>query len=549
MEQVDSTTSLDEGAIRDAMGEAEEAKPKPESARRAGRPSQADALVKLARSDVKLFHDGDTAYGILKLGRHSEVRPLLSKALRDWLFKAYFEQEKKAPSSEAVRAAINTLAGFARFGPKGQPAEEHKVFVRLAESAGKIYLDLADEHWRTVEVDADGWRLIDDPAAYGVYFRRPRGMLPLPAPERGRTIHDLRKFVNIADHRDFVLLVAWLIAAYRPRGPYPILVLNGEQGSAKTGTSRCLRSLVDPNLSSVRAEPKDVGDLMIAAVNGWVVALDNLSHLPPWLSDALCRLSTGGGLSKRELYSDMDEVLLDAMRPAIINGIEDLATRGDLLDRASVHTLPTIPDDKRRPEDEMDAEFEKMRPGLLGALLDAVSCALQNVGNVRLDGYPRMADFAKWVVAAEPALPWASGEFLAAYQTNRDSANVVSLEASIVYSPLEAIGLPFEGTASELLGQLQDRLRDPKKPPKGWPANARSLSNALRRLAPNLRREGIEVTFADKARPRKIMVARSVKAGNFASGASDSSGKEGRENDSDGADASDANCPDDGDRF
>ena len=531
------------------MGEAAEVTLRSQGARRPERTSQADILVELARSNVKLFHNGDTAYGILKLGRHHEVRPLLSKAFRDWLFKVYFEQKKKAPSSEAVRAAINTLAGFARFGPKGQPAEEHKVFVRLAESGGKIYLDLADEHWRTVEVDADGWRLIDDPAAHGVHFIRPRGMLPLPSPERGRSIDDLRKFVNVAEHRDFVLLVAWLIAAFRPRGPYPILVLNGEQGSAKTGTSRCLRSLVDPNLSSVRAEPKDAGDLMIAAVNGWVVALDNLSHLPPWLSDALCRLSTGGGLSKRELYSDMDEVLLDAMRPAIINGIEELATRGDLLDRASVHTLPTIPDDKRRPEDEMGAEFERMRPGLLGALLDAVSCALQNVGNVRLNGYPRMADFAKWVVAAEPALPWASGEFLAAYQTNRNSANVVSLEASIIYSPLEAIGLPFEGTASALLGKLQDKLSDPNKPPKGWPANARSLSNALRRLAPNLRREGIEVTFADKARPRKITVARSVKAANFASLASASLGKEGPENDSDGADVSDANCRDDGDRF
>jgi putative DNA primase/helicase len=236
----------------------------------------------------------------------------------------------------------------------------------------------------------------------------------------------------------------------------------------------------------------------------------------------------------------MDEVLLDAMRPAIINGIEELATRGDLLDRASVHTLPTIPDDKRCPEDEIEAEFEKIRPGLLGALLTAVSRALRDVGSVRLPCYPRMADFAKWVSAAEPALPWQAGEFLNEYLANRDSANVVSLEASPIYGPLVAIDLPFEGTASELLARLLCQLPDAKKQPKGWPANARSLSNALRRIAPNLRRDGIEVTFHKKERPRKITIERSAKTGIFAS---DATGEKPRAQGSDASVASDANSP------
>ena len=435
--------ALDELVGNDATGATE------------GRESQADILIKLARARAELFHDGDTAYAILKVESHDEVWPLQSKYFRDWLFKIYFEQEGKAPNAEAVRAAINTLAGFARFGSNDRPAPEHKASVRIAESGGKIYLDLADDHWRVVEIDADDWRLIDDPAGRGVYFRRPRGMLPLPAPESAGSIRDLRRFVNVGADRDFVLLVAWLIAAYRPRGPYPILPLHGEHGSAKSTMARYLRALIDPNASPARGEPKEVGDLMIAAVNGWIISLENLSYLPPWLSDALCRLSTGGGLSKRELYTNGDEVLLDAKRPAIINGIEELATRGDLLDRAIVLTLPILPDNTRRPEDEIDAEFEKMRPGLLGALLTAVSCALRNVASVKLAAYPRMADFAKWVTAAEPALPWAAGEFLAAYRANRDCANVVSLEASAIYAPLLGLDLPFEGAATELLSQLQ----------------------------------------------------------------------------------------------
>src|SRR5208282_6654955 len=137
-----------------------------------GRESQADILIKLARDRAKLFHDGDTAHAILKVESHHEVWPLQSKSFRDWLFKIYFEEKGKAPNAEAVRAAINTLAGFARFGSNDHPAPEHKASVRLAEAGGKIYLDLADEHWRAVEIDADGWQLIDDPAAHGIYFRR-----------------------------------------------------------------------------------------------------------------------------------------------------------------------------------------------------------------------------------------------------------------------------------------------------------------------------------------------------------------------------------------
>src|SRR5256886_5689169 len=122
-------------------------------------------------------------------------------------------------------------------------------------------------------------------------------MLALPVPLPGGALDDLRPFLNVADDGDYRLLVTWLLAALRPRGPYPVLVLHGEQGSAKSTTARVLRMLIDPNGAPLRAEPHDDRDLMIAATNGWIVALDNLSHLPPWLSDALCRLATGGAFA------------------------------------------------------------------------------------------------------------------------------------------------------------------------------------------------------------------------------------------------------------
>ena len=96
---------------------------------------------------------------------------------------------------------------------------------------------------------------------------------------------------------------------------------------------------------------------MIAATNGWVVALDNLSKMPAWLSDALCRLATGGGLSSRALYTDAEETIFAAQRPVMINGIEELAIRGDLVDRAIVISAPPIAEQDRKPQMDFYREF------------------------------------------------------------------------------------------------------------------------------------------------------------------------------------------------
>src|SRR5690606_33360793 len=236
-----------------------------------------------------------------------------------------------------------------------------------------------------------------------VRFRRPRGLLPLPAPRRGTSIDKLRPFVNVASDNDWRLLVAWLVMALRPTGPYPILVLQGEQGSAKSTTLRVLRSLVDPSLASLRTSPRSEQDLAIAASNGWVIGLDNLSGVPPWLSDALCRVATGGGFATRQLYTDDEEALFDYQRPVAINGIDDLATRHDLADRAIILTLPPISDEERRTEADFWREWEEVRPGVLGALLDGVAVAMGRVNEIHLLSKPRMADFAVWATAAEVA--------------------------------------------------------------------------------------------------------------------------------------------------
>lgn len=467
-------------------------------------PSQAVTLAGLA-SDAELFHTPDgEAYATLLVGGHNETWPLRSRRFKTWLSQRAFENTGMVPNTQALQDALSALEGRALFG-----GQEYAVFTRLAEHNGKVYLDLGDEAWQSVEIDGDGWRLVSD---LPVKFRRTKGMLPLPLPVRGGKVEELRRFVNAGSEETWRLMVGWLVATFFPKGPYPLLSLHGEQGSAKSTTNRVLRALVDPNKVALRAEPREERDLMVAAKNGHVLAFDNLSHVRPWLSDALCRLSTGGGFGTRALYTDDEEALFDAQRPVILNGIEELATRSDLLDRTISVDLPTIQPDRRRPEAAFWAAFEAARPRILGALLDVVSAALRNLPGVRLERLPRMADFALLVTAAEPALGWPGGAFMDAYDSNREEANSLALETSPVPTALLKLMAKQEqwvGTAGELLDRL-NRTRGVDTTQRGWPKKGHTLSGMLRRLAPNLRGAGLDVKTGQReaGTGRRLLVIR-----------------------------------------
>ena len=227
--------------------------------------------------------------------------------------------------------------------------------------------------------------------------------------------------------------------------------------------------------------------------------------------DALCRLSTGGGFATRELYTDQDEILFDAKRPVILNGIEEIVTRGDLLDRSLIVYLPTIMDGDRRQEREFWAAFGDAHPRMLGALLDAVVCALRRLDVVDLAKPPRMADFAVWVTAAEPALGWAEGSFAKAYAKNRGAGAELELEASPVAIALRAMMEalvkaagwdPWEGTATELLKALREHAGEEATRSRDWPKSPQALGGLLRRLAPNLRAVGIGITETRRGKGR-----------------------------------------------
>jgi len=221
-------------------------------------------------------------------------------------------------------------------------------------------------------------------------------------------------------------------------------------------------------------------------------------------------MATGGGLSTRELYSDSEEVIFSAMRPTLLNGIDDVAGRNDLIDRALVITLPPVPSEKRRTEKELKGAFEAARPSILGAMLDAVSEAIRNIQTVDLQSLPRMADFAEWVVAAEPSLPWEKGGYLSAYEGNRAEAVETALDSDAVSASILNFMTntdEWEGTSSELLPILSENTLDSTLHTRSWPKSARSLSSRLRRAATFLRGVGIEVEFSRESHSGRRLVA------------------------------------------
>ena len=452
-------------------------------------------------SEAALFHTPDgRCFADIEVNSHRETWAVRSNGCRRWLARRYYEETRNTAGAEVFQTALNLAEARAQYD-----SPEIDVHVRVAEFNGKLYIDLCDVEWQAIEVDASGWRILQRPP---VRFRRCPGMAALPMPVAGGAIDALRPFLNVGSDEDFVLVVSWLLMCMRARGPYPVLVLSGEQGSAKSTFSELLRGLVDPNTAPLRALPREERDLYVSASNSHLLAFDNVSDLQPLMSDSLCRLATGGSFAIRQLYTDGDEILFNATRPIILNGIEDVVTRPDLADRALFLKLEPIAEDQRKPDVELREHFRAEQPKILGALLDMLVEGLKRLPEVKLPTLPRMADFAMLATACETK-SWPKGTFWRAYAGNRESAVQDMIDAdptaAIVCSLVAESGEWF-GTASDLVGIVKTMSGGSSFGAKVWPASPSALSGKLRRVAPFLRKAGIEISFHRQGRGRTRLI-------------------------------------------
>ncbi|CRK83428.1 bifunctional DNA primase/polymerase [Neobacillus massiliamazoniensis] len=472
--------------------------------------TQAQLLIEIG-ADVEFFHTKEgEVFAHYKVNNHIETRSIKSSGFKLWLTKEFYQEFQRPPGSQALADALSVFEAKGVFD-----GEQYNIYTRVAEHGNAIYVDLCNENWEAVEITAEGWKVVSNPP---VIFHRSSNMVAMPVPARDGSLEELKPFINFRNEKEWKLIVAWLLAALRPGSPYPILTIQGEQGSAKSTNTKILSSLIDPSAIPLRTIPTNERDLAIAAKNSWVLAFDNLSGLSNGMSDAFCKLSTGGGLSTRKLYSDDEETIFNIMRPVILNGIDDIAKRQDLLDRSLVLFLPAIPPNERKDEKTFWVNFDEVKPRVLGALFDVVSGALRELPNIKLVTKPRMADFALWVTAAESALKWTKGSFMAVYDENRNEAIEQGLESDPVGVAVQAFmknRFFWEDTVEKTLTELTSFVGDEKtKYTNAWPTS-RKLKERLRRIAPALRAKGI--IFTDLGRKSTGSILKFEKKGETSS--------------------------------
>ena len=446
---------------------------------------QADTIYGLIKS-VQLFRTSNSQiYADIWINGHRESHPIQSRRFRRWAGKHFFDQVGSVPNLGALDTAIELLGSAVDL-------PEHKVSVRVAAGTdGCIYLDLANSNWEAVEIGPSGWRVVSNPP---VRFRRSDGMLPLPTPSRGGTLDELYGFLNVTDQHDRVLVVSWIATSFMTATPQPALVIIGPHGAAKSSLTKSLGELVDPNALRARLMPREDRDLFIAASNRHILCFDNTSALSDAMSDTTCQLITGGGFGARGLYTNGEEFQCDAMGTVIINCIDNVVTRPDLADRSIFLTVPKLPATQRRTEEEFWAAFKESHPRMLGTILDAVVTGLRRLPDVREASYPRMADFAKFAIAAETAY-WPEGSFRAAYNKNIDGVvddvidNDPVAESVVTLMSSRTI---WQGTADDCLTKLKEVSGNAKH--ENYPKNPRALSSRLKRTEPFLHHKGIEVS-------------------------------------------------------
>lgn len=436
----------------------------------------------LAELGVELFHD-ERKRGFISVPTEAGgtlTYAISSSATAGVLQQAYYGLTGRALTDAARNEVIALLEARARFAGACKA-----VFTRIGRLDSDVVIDLGGSDGRAVHITAAGYQVVHRSP---VHFVRTAGMLELPEPVPGGTLRDLQRLLALPE-KTYTLVLAFLINALRPGGPYLCMLIEGEQGSGKSFLSSALRRLIDPNQAEKVRLPENERDLMVMADALFLLVFDNSSGMSANVSDALCSLATGGGYVSRKLYTDGELYTMNATRPFIINGISDVATKSDLIERVIPIELTRMDDEARRTESEMNAEIEVLRPRLLGALYTAIACALKNERVTEVANTIRMADAARWLAAAEPATGLLKHSIISALLHCQTERIIERTNNDVVGAPLRDIlqSGPFEGTLSDLLLRIK-----PERPPRYFPDTPLKLSKHLDRIKTGLKLSGIQ---------------------------------------------------------
>lgn len=412
-----------------------------------------------------------------------------------------------------IKTVITSIDSLGTFRGK-----EVDIYLRIAEIDDKILVDLCNNKRQVLEISKDGFKVLDESP---VLFKQFPDMAELPIPKLDKPMDYLKlgDYLNIKNLEDLNMIVSYLLASFRPEIPKPILNLTGEAGTGKSMNTRLIRQLIDPAIKKDLLKKEiDDKELPVAANSQYLLAFDNLSGISKEGSDLLCVVSTGGTMTKKKLYTDTDEIIVDMKKTVILNGIDDIAKRPDLMSRTIFIETPKLANEKKKTESEIWKDFRKDLPYILGSLVNAVSAGLKNKGNDKT-AYPRMQDYGRFIADCSKALGWEKGYWQDIYIKNQGAGVEQSITsdpfASALVEMMEELKVDdlyeWTGTSSELLERLSSHLpAEETAYNRAWP-KYNQVKSRLRRIAPLLDNRGI--SWEDTRSNGKRLILIQISAG------------------------------------
>jgi hypothetical protein len=465
-----------------------------------------------------------TGWSTLDRKTHHENVRLSSRAFARHLIQLHAHEYKDGVSRELTTQISDYLTE--------QATEERYLWNRFAWRDGTLFIDMGTPQWETIEVTPQGWK-ITRPSIPPFRRYSHQQALPMPDPQGG--VDALASFLDLLPIKGKdpenkhlplkdllvrypdtlvpqILLITWIILAPLAHIPRPSLIVHGEPGAGKSGVTRFLRDLTDPSSTPLLSLSKDHAEFVQLIDHHAILTLDNLNGLPPWAVEDLCTAVTGGGFSKRALYSDDDDFTSSYKRTFVLNGINIPSLAPDLLDRSILIALEWLPNERRRDEEALRREFEKLRPRILGAILNVLSKAMGIVQSIHMDSHPRMADWTKWGCAVADVTGIGRENFLKAYSLNRENRNeeIVTSDpvCNAIVTLIEQQGR-WQGTPAELYEELSGIAKEQKVSVSSkhqWPQNPQALTRKLNVVNRNLRVNGIVIERGRENKRRDITI-------------------------------------------
>lgn len=458
--------------------------------------TQSETIISLVeKNNAVLFHDAlNDPYVAIEIDEHKEIWSIESEAFNTWVSGLFYKHTKKTVKKENVSQAVTILKAKAQYDSK----EAISLGVRINEKDNAFWYDLSNPNWQAVKITDDGWTIENNPP---IMFNRFRHQKNQCLPKQDGDIKRILKYINIKENH--ILFLCWLVCCFIPNMPHAMPIFFGEKGAAKTTACTLLKRIIDPSALETLTIQKNPRSLAVNLQQHWFLPFDNVSKIDEDISDTLCRAITGDGIQQRKLYTNADDYIFTFQKCLAINGINNVARRPDLMDRAILIELFRISENERKELSEIKYEFEQDLPYILGGIFDVLSKAMKIYPTVKLKKLPRMADFTRWGFAIGEALGGKGQEFLDEYVENRKSQNVEIINENIVATLMVAFmndKAEWNGRISELLQELIQIAPSCGINTKSvaFPSQPNVLSRRLNGLKSNLQSAGITFEIIPK---------------------------------------------------